>query len=343
MKYCAIPEWSKAKEIFIVNPESMFFTSMPKTRDILVKLFDEFLYYLLGDTAINVVINNKLIKTDTSIPFEDIKTVYLPGVKNIWIRDWAPILAKDKLGTTTAIKFIYSPSYLKVSEAMSCHKAGKRLAEKLELPIVEVPLVLDGGNFAHNGGGIGIVTNRVITDNENYSIREIKDIFNTYLGINQLIIIPIEPGDETGHTDGLIRFIDSNTIIVGAYPEEFKIGDCYIPCHELKESSTFMNNLVSLLQYELGDTFNIVRVQNAIPRNPERKNDVAPAFGNYINFIRLGKEILLPQYNIPEDIDAETVFKKHFKKLDIITVKIKGIKELSYQGGVLNCISWVSY
>ncbi len=232
---------------------------------------------------------------------------------------------------------------MKVLEAKSCNKAGKRLAEKLELPIVDVPLVLDGGNFAHNGGGIGIVTNRVITDNENYSIREIKDIFNTYLGIDQLIIIPIEPGDETGHTDGLIRFIDSNTIIVGAYPEEFKIGDCYIPCHELKESSTFMNNLASLLQYELGDEFNIIRVQNAIPRNPERKNDVAPAFGNYINFIRLRKEILLPQYNIPEDIDAETIFKKHFKKLDIITVKIKGIKELSYQGGVLNCISWVNY
>lgn len=93
MKYCAIPEWVKAKEIYIVNPESMFFTSMPKTRDVLVKLFDEFLYYLLGDTAINVVINNKLIKTDTSIPFEDVKVLYLPGVKNIWIRDWAPILA----------------------------------------------------------------------------------------------------------------------------------------------------------------------------------------------------------------------------------------------------------
>ncbi len=53
----------------------MCFTSMAKSRDVLVNLFDEFLYYLLGDTEINVIINNKMIKRDTSIPFEDVKVL----------------------------------------------------------------------------------------------------------------------------------------------------------------------------------------------------------------------------------------------------------------------------
>lgn len=342
-RYKAIPEWEKAEGIFIVNPEVMFYSSMRNTKDILVKLYNEFLYYLIDYTTINVIINDKLIDVDTSIPFEEVKVLNLPSVKNIWIRDWAPILTKDETGNTTAIKFIYSPTYLNKSESKSCDKAGRLLAHQLKIPIVEVPLILDGGNFAYNGEGIGIVSNRVIGDNENYSIKEIKDIFSQYLGIDKLIFVPIEPGDETGHTDGLLRFIDNKTLVVGSYPEDYKIGDCLIPCQELKDSRKFMNNLVSLLQNELGKKYKIVRVTNSIPRNPDKQNDVAPAFGNYINFIRLGKNILLPQFKIPEDTDAELVFKNNFKNLEIIPVHINGIKELSYQGGVLNCISWVRY
>lgn len=343
MKYKAVPEWEEPKEIFIVNPEVEFFPPKYSANSILVKLYDEFLYYLIDYTTINVIVNDAIINVDFSVPFEKVNVLYMPAVKNIWIRDWAPISVKDKSGRITAVKFKYSPSYLAKSEANKCNKSGKLLAQLLKLPLIEIPLILDGGNFTHNGEGIGIVTNRIISDNENYSIEEIKDFFYQYLGIWKLIFIPVEPGDETGHTDVMVRFMNRGTLIVGAYLEEYKNEDCLIPSYEAKESAIFMNKLAGMLQEKLGYKYKTVRITNSVPRKPKNKNDVAPAFGNYINFVRLGKYILLPQYKIPEDEIAENVFKKNFPNLEIIPVNISGIKELSEQGGVLNCISWVKY
>jgi agmatine/peptidylarginine deiminase len=42
----------------------------------------------------------------------------------------------------------------------------------------------------------------------------------------------------------------------------------------------------------------------------------------------------LPQYKIPEDEAAISVFKKNFPNLEIIPVSISGIKEFSEQGGI---------
>ena len=271
MKYKAIPEWEEPKGIFIVNPEVEFFPSKYSANSILVKLYDEFLYYLIDYTIINVIVNDGSINVDFSVPFEKVNVLYLSTVKNIWIRDWAPILAKDELGSITAIKFIYSPSYLTKSEANNFNKAGRFLAQMLKFPIIEIPLILDGGNFAHNGEGIGIVTNRVISDNENHSIKEIKDIFYQYLGIWKLLFIPVEPGDETGHTDGMARFINKGTLIVGAYPAEYKTEDCLIPSYEAKESMIFVNKLADLLQFKLGYKYKIVRITNSVPRKSKNK------------------------------------------------------------------------
>ena len=343
MKYKAIPEWEEPKGIYIINPEVIPITPKFNTRDLLVKFYNEFLYYVIDYARINIIINDKSIHVDISVPFEKVNVIYFPTVKDIWIKDWAPILTRDEKGKTTAMKFIYSPAYQSISESKNGNKSGKLLALLLKIPVIEVPLILDGGNFTHNGEGIGIVTNRVISDNEHYSIKEIKNIFYNYLGIEKLIFIPVEPGDITGHTDGSVRFINENSLLVGTYPEIYEESNKLIPQDEYKESNEHMDRIAKTLKSELGKDFRIIRITNSIPCNSFGKNDFPPAFGNYINFVRLGNSIFLPQYNILEDYKAIEVFENNFKDLSIVPVNISGIKELSYEGGVLNCISWILY
>jgi agmatine deiminase len=343
VKYRAISEWTEPQGIYIVNPEAIFFSKRIILRDLLVKFYNEFLYYLIDYTKVNIIICDKLISVDTSVPFESVNVIHLPTVKDIWIRDWAPILAKDEAGNITAMKFIYSPAYLSKTEAKSGNISGKLLAQMLKIPVVNVPLILDGGNFTHNGEGIGIVSNRVISNNENYSITEIKNIFLQYLGIDKLIFIPVEPGDVTGHTDGMVRFVDNKTLLVGDYPDEYEDGKDIISFEEYEESKNHTSKLIAMLKSEHKKDFKVIRMTNTIPRNPMKKNDFPSAFGNYVNFIRLGKTILLPQYNIQEDVDAVRVLKKNCKDLNIIPVDIFGINELSNEGGVFNCISWIKY
>jgi agmatine deiminase len=339
MNYKAIAEWENPKGICLVHPEIMLLTNQNIPKNQISKLF-EALLYILCSTNITVIRNSKHIHVDKTPPFEDLNIVDMPEVNNIWIRDWAPFLAKDENGITTAIKFIYSPQYQFPKESKYGNEAGKKIAEIMNIPLIEIPLILDGGNFTHNGKGIGIVTNRLISDNEDFSISEIHDIFRKYLGIEKLIFIPVEPGDITGHTDGSVRFVNENILLVGVYPDEYRKDENSISFFEFEEARMFTIRLANNLKKELGKKYRVIRVTNSIPHCQKRKNDFSPAFGNYINYIRLGNKIILPQYNIPEDFEAVRIIKKFYPKIEEGSLIQHGTKELSYEGGVLNCISW---
>jgi agmatine/peptidylarginine deiminase len=77
----------------------------------------------------------------------------------------------------------------------------------IPLEVAGHEIVLDGGNFIHNGQRTAITTNRIIADNENLFVQQIRDVFWMRLNIENLLIIPVEPGDRTGHVDGIVRFI----------------------------------------------------------------------------------------------------------------------------------------
>ena len=142
-----------------------------------------------------------------------------------------------------------------------------------------------------------------------------------------MIILPEEPEDDTGHIDGMVRFIDEKTLAVGSYPEDWPVG------------KKFMDSIVEKLRKELGEGYRIIRVPNGIPPD-EKSEGMASAVGNHINFLRLGNKLLLPYYGIPEDEIAREVLQNALPGIEVIPVDIPGIKKLASKGGVLNCITW---
>lgn len=58
---------------------------------------------------------------------------------------------------------------------------------------------------------------------------------------------------------------------------------------------------------------------------------------SYINFLSVGKLIILPKLNIDEDEQALKQMKEYFPDSDIEQVNIEPLIE---NGGGLNCISW---
>ena len=71
---------------------------------------------------------------------------------------------------------------------------------------------------------------------------------------------------------------------------------------------------------------------------------IASAFGNHLNFLRLGNKILFPYYN--HEISKEPIekFKSELIRsqidIEVVPIEIPGLKELARMGGVLNCITW---
>lgn len=329
-----IPDWTIPKGIALVYPEKLPESPSEKIKKKdLIEFYDNFIKNIIDNAEISEVtivhrigLKEKLTKL---FPSTKIKLVQINSVQDIWIRDYAPI------ATTTnhnSIKASYNPLYFQKNEKLYAQQddtVGRVLAEKyLNMKITDLvcnsnKVILDGGNFIHNGNGIGITTNRIIADNEWLSIDEIHNTFKEQLGISKLIIIPVEPGDETGHIDGMVRFINETTIVVAAYTEHYK------------EGKDFMDGIAK----QLVKDFKVIRITNETPQD-QNAMEFPSAYGNYINFLRVGNKIFLPQYGITaKDQNAKEQYEKYFK---VITVD-KDIEKLSKLGGVLNCITWTYY
>jgi len=337
------PDWEYPRGLVLVYPKDL--------RSGLIPFYEEFIKTILARTKLPeltfIVRPNAKIKIESFCNLLNTQTKirYFETnlVQDIWARDFCPIY----ISNGTVCKALYNPSYFNKNQiikfADSDNQTGIDLAVFLNLEINyflqpgKNNLILDGGNFIHNGQGTAIMTNRVIADNETLSIDEIRKIFQKKLGISNLIFLPVEIGDETGHIDGMVRFINENTLIVAELPPVYINDPENISEIEYKIDKQFLDNIAD----SLSKVFSVIRIENTIPRN-EGKEGLASAFGNYINFLRIGNTIFLPNYGTTQDNKATETLKKHFPKLTVVPIKTD-INKLSKFGGVLNCISWTYY
>ncbi len=273
-------------------------------------------------------INNvtiKILNNNSKINKKENTLISKLDTGDIWIRDFMPI--PTNITNPKYIKFQYNPIYLTQKDD-SIKKLGDSTSNRLKSHFSPENqhysnIILDGGNFISNGIGTAITTNRIITDNEGYAIDEIKVYTKKNLGITNLIILPVEPGDITGHIDGMVRFVFETTVVVGDYPSSYSIG------------KIFMNKIAQTM-LQLG--FNVIRVMNDIPKIS--KNKFPSAVGNYINYLRVGNTIYLPIYKNKESFNKKAI--KVYKSFGLEVIPILS-DELAEYGGVLNCITWHFY
>lgn len=302
-----------------------------------MKFYDEFLrdYIFKLQDEIRIIIiscssqSEQLIKD--KFPKNNYETIVIPEAVDIWIRDWAPVPLNTDGNEHIYLKPDFKTGYyngMYQSYIPTLNKAGCKLADYLDIKTIPLSLKSDGGNFACNGKDTVILTNRIISNNETLSIGEIENSFKQIPGIEKVIFIPVEPEDVTGHTDGTVRFIDEDTVIIAAYPKKYT------------SENLFAYKLAEELSNQLGNNYKIIRIENEIISDESSRAVTASATGNYINFLKLGSKIFLPQYGIHQDLTAYKTLKYELPACEIIRVNIKDIRQISKDGGVLNCITW---
>lgn len=233
---------------------------------------------------------------------------FLPNTKDIWARDYMPIQLNEEL----FLEYQYDPDYLQNDDLDKRNtKTIPRFAfEKLNLNTKLTDLLIDGGNLIKSANTI-ILTDKVVTEN-NYWYAE-KDLFdklkNDFL-VDNVILIPYEEFDIYGHADGMLRFIDHNTVLVD---QNYK--------HDFKLIEVFEKNNLDYKFLELTNT-------------DYHENSWA-----YINFLQTKDIILLPKINEYED---KQIFKQIEKLYPAYEDKITFVDcnyFLRMEGG-LNCLSW---
>ncbi len=333
-----IPDWEQPDSIGLVWPNKI--PEGKEGRRYLVPFYTEFIEllqeYCPGISLKIIHRPGEKERLSKSFNKDKIELMEEKDVQDIWIRDFAPFW--KRVGQNNiAVKAFYYPKYggdgyLKYSKHDD--EIGVKLGgDTIEhIKFDEKRIILDGGNLTHNGKGLGICTNRLIADNEHLFKEDVIDAAKTSFGFQTLLIIPTEYGDDTGHVDGLVRFIDDNIVLLSQYPYKWNRYGCFIP----KDDYSFaVDQLDALEKYLKKEGLTVFRMPNGIPLNTKFES----AIGNYMNFLRVDENIFIPQYGKREQdqnaIDA--LIKAGIKENNII--RVQDCAELAELGGVLNCIT----
>ncbi len=228
---------------------------------------------------------------------------------DIWIRDW---------GFVGDCYFQFPPSYARnLYSQQGVQKARQQLDILTGQSHRFVPMALDGGNLIHDGK-VAILTEKVLADNHHMTKREIEECIIS-LGFERVVFIPMEPEDIIGHSDGIVRFLSPEVLLVNEYTDpEFK--DCQRQLNTALKRAKLHAELLPFPWFTTGEM---------------NKDGLWSAEGCYINFLQTAKGIVCPVFDHKLDQRALEMLQAH-TKLPVLSVDGT---ELSRLGGVFNCAS----
>jgi len=243
---------------------------------------------------------------------------------NIWCRDYMPIKRTDG----QLVQFRYSPGYMTASEKWKkCLPVARDIHKELKIRAIPSNIIMDGGAIEVLGDQ-AIVSDRVLRDNSSKDKYEVLAEIKDKLKLNRLIVVPEYPYDFTGHVDGIVRFIDSDTVLINDDP---------LPEKKSKPKNYYKGKLLEQWHYSFLMVFENVRLKvKKIPMTQYKDDREKEHLGLYINFLKLDDLIIMPSFERKEDDLAAEKLEDYFKKK---VIKVNS-KKLASEGGLINCVTW---
>ena len=139
----------------------------------------------------------------------------------------------------------------------------------------------------------------------------------------EIIIIPAlksQDEDLTGHADGMVRFVDRNTILGNErLPNEYKY---------MREG----------LQKAI-DTYNLTYIDVPFFEDKDPDHPLS-AIGIYVNYLEVNNLIVVPVFNHEKEKNKKAVdiIQKAFPEKIVETINYDDVAK---EGGLLNCTTWV--
>ena len=241
-----------------------------------------------------------------------VKYGFLEGTKDIWCRDYMPIQTKSG----KFIQFRYEPSYLKKDNEWDESRSDVEEVCKLnDIDAEPSDINLDGGNVLLCDDR-AIISDRVFSENKDWNREKLVSELSRLLEC-EIIIIPAENDDMTGHADGMVRFVNRNTIIGNKLADEYKYW------------RDGMQKVID--QYGL----KYIDVPFFLPKDPKHP---LSAIGVYVNYLEVNDLIVLPVFGRDEDEQVIRIIKSVFPERTIETIDYNDVAK---EGGLLNCTTWV--
>ena len=237
---------------------------------------------------------------------------YLSETKDIWCRDFMPI----QVGEDRFVFFKYTPNYLQdpyylrlqTDTEKVFHATANHLENMLQHAIT-IDLVLDGGNVVKCGDTV-VMTEKVFVENKDKTRVEVERILKDAFQ-SDILFLPWDRKETFGHSDGIVHYAGDGKILLTNY-DDF--------------SPYYYNRFRKALEKHF----------EVIPLKYEAKRQHARSWA-YINFLQIGKLVLVPQLGLEEDEQAVEQIGNALPDCEVVGIpSLEAVR----RGGALNCISW---
>ena len=137
-----------------------------------------------------------------------------------WLRDCGPIYVLDRDGRGHAIHFRFNAWGEKFHPYEHDARVGALVAERLGDPVVEAPIVLEGGSILSDGAGAILTTEQCLLNpnrNPDLDRGEIEVALERYLGAARVVWLGeglVEDRDTDGHVDLIAAFIGPGRVLL---------------------------------------------------------------------------------------------------------------------------------
>ena len=253
-----------------------------------------------------------------------IDVVGLP-IDDSWMRDSGPIVVRDADGTRRALHFRFNAWGEKWSPWDADAAVGAVIAERLRLPVHEIPMVLEGGSVAIDGAGTLVTTERCLLNpnrNPQMTPTDIEQVLRECFGVNHIVWLAdgIAEDDGTdGHVDNVVAFCAPGHALLQS------CADADNPNHAIA-----LDNRRRL--EAAGVTVTEIPVLPYAWFGESRRWIPVP----YVNFYVLNGAVVVPTAGDPADTDALATISEQFPGREIVAVPGA---VLAHGGGGVHCIT----
>ena len=241
-----------------------------------------------------------------------IRYAYLSETKDIWCRDFMPIQIEED----HFVFYKYTPDYLQTpyyrqlqTNPEKVFQAPQNRLEQVAQNAITIDLVIDGGNVVKCGETI-VMTEKVFAENKDKTRTEVERILKDAFRCD-ILFLPWDRKETFGHSDGIVHYAGDGKILLTNYDDS---------------SIYYYRRFRKALEKH----FEVIPLKYAIKRRHARS-------WAYINFLQIGKLVLVLQLGLEEDGLALEQIANALSDFEVIGIPAL---EAVRRGGGLNCISW---
>lgn len=248
-------------------------------------------------------------------------------VDDSWMRDFGPTFVVDTQKNVAGVNWRFN-GWGKYPHANDQHVA-KHVLERLELPCIDAPLVLEGGAIHVDGEGTVLTTEQCLLHpnrNPELSQADIEALVLEYLGAKKMIWLRegVADDDTDGHIDEIACFVQPGVVLalIGTDKNDIDYQRLQTNLGILRDSTDARGRKLDVITIE----------QPEVAYKGELRLSQS-----YVNFYLANGGVVMPAFDDRRrDAQAYGLLQEIFSGRKVIQVPAR---ELAYGGGNIHCIT----